>query len=86
MPLLIGRLCPYRVFFVCVVPRKGVHPQVVERLARFLNEAGLVQFSYRSDKEPSIIAMFEEACKLSGRQGNDATPADLKKIRDARPP
>ena len=55
MPLLIGRLYPFGLWFVCVVPCKGVHPYVVERLAKFLNEAGLVQFAYRSDKEPSSV-------------------------------
>ena len=32
-----------------------------------------------------MVAMFEAACKLSGRQGEDTTPAEIKKIRDAKP-
>ena len=54
VPLLVARLYPFGVYFVVVVPCKGIHKTVVERLARFLNEAGLVKFSVRSDKEPSI--------------------------------
>ena len=42
VPLLIGRLYPYGIWFVCVVPCKGVHQYVIERLARFFNDAGLV--------------------------------------------
>ena len=29
--------------------------------------------------------MVAEACKLSGRQGEDVTPEDIKNVRDARP-
>ena len=42
VPLLIDRLYTCGVYFVVVVPCKGVHQCVIERLATFLNEAGLV--------------------------------------------
>ena len=29
----------------------------------------MTQFTYRSDREPAIVAMIEEACSLSGRHG-----------------
>ena len=74
VPVLVVRLKPHGVYFACVVPSKGVHPWVAERLSRFILECGLIQFSYRADKEPAIVALFQEACQLSGRQGIDITP------------
>ena len=67
------------------MPFKGVHDIVIERLAKCLDETGLVQFAYRSDKEASTVAMLEAACKLSGRQGKDETKEEFKKARDAKP-
>ena len=60
---------PYKLFLCCVVPAKGRDPTVVNRLARFIKECGLTHFTYRSDREPAIVAMIEEACALSGRHG-----------------
>ena len=32
-------------------------------------DVGLVHFAYRSDKEPAIIALIQEACARAGRRG-----------------
>ena len=66
---LVIRVYPYKLFFVCVVPVKGRDPRIVQRLERFIKECGLVHFTFRSDREPSIVAMLEEACSLAGRRG-----------------
>ena len=83
--LLIGWAYPLGIYVLCVVPSKGVRDLVVERLTMLLNETCLVQFAYRSNTEPSIVAMAEAACKLSGRQGTDEALGDIKKAFDAKP-
>ena len=67
--LLILRLFPYKLIFAFVVPAKGPDPLVVARLAKLITDCGLVHFAYRSDKEPAIIAMIQEACSIAGRHG-----------------
>ena len=67
--LLILRLLPYRLTYAFVVPAKGPDPLVVTRLARLITECGLVHFAYRSDREPAITAMIQEACAMAGRKG-----------------
>ena len=62
--LLVIRVYPYKLVFSCVVPSKGRHPDVVNRLTRFIKECGLTQFTYRSDLEPSIMAMMGDAVGL----------------------
>lgn len=75
---LVIRVYPYKLFFVCVVPVKGRDPRIVQRLERFIKECGLVHFTFRSDREPSIVAMLEEACALAGRRGTheSGTPTE----------
>ena len=60
VPVLIVRLKPHGVYFAAVVPSKGTHPWVVERLSRFILERGRIQVSYRADKEPSIVALSKK--------------------------
>ena len=67
--LLVLRLFPYRLTFAFVVANKGPDPVVVTRLAKLITDCGLVHFAYRSDKEPAIISMIQEACGLAGRNG-----------------
>ena len=66
---LVIRVYPYKLFFVCAVPVKGRDPRIVQRLERFIKECGLVHFTFRSDREPSIVAMLDEVCALAGRRG-----------------
>ena len=81
MTVLVIRVFPYKLFLVVSVPCKGRDPHVVQRLARFIKECGLLHFTYRSDREPAIIAMIEEACAIAGRKGlKDGATTDAEAI------
>lgn len=69
LTVLVMRVYPYKFWMVCWVPGKGRDTRVVARIARFIKDAGLTHFAYRSDREPTIAAMIDEACALSGRKG-----------------
>lgn len=60
------KLYPFKVFYACVVPANGAHPEAVANIALFINEVGLVHFSYISDREPAIKTFLEETCKVAG--------------------
>ena len=76
--VLILRVLPYKLNFATIVPVKGIDQLVAARVARFIREAGLVHFAYRSDRELAITALLEEAIRISGRRGSptasDAVP------------
>ena len=82
MTLLIMRGYPYKIWMCCKVPGKGRDPRVVARIVRYIKETGLTHFAYRTNREPAITAMIDEACALSGRKGikvgpdNDDVAAD----------
>ena len=85
LTVLVVRVYPYKLFMCCVVPSKGRDPAVVNRLERFIKECGLTQFTYRSDREPAITAMIEEAVSLSGRNGKrDGAPNVSEAISHAQ--
>ena len=65
--VLVMRLYPYRLLFACCTPRKGPHPQVVQRIVKFIRDAGLTHFAYRCDREPAIGSLIDEACSVLGR-------------------
>ena len=67
--VLVMKLYPFKLFFACVVPSKGSDPLVVARLCRFIQECGLLHFAYRSDREPSIVSLIQDACAMAGRNG-----------------
>ena len=67
--VLFMRLYPFRMNFACTVTSKGTEPLIVARIARWITECGLVHFAYRSDKEPAIVAMIQQACAMAGRNG-----------------
>ena len=75
LTVLVLRIFPYKLFLCCHVAAKGRDPIVVHRVARFIKECGLTQFTYRADREPAIMAMIEEACALTGREGTKDTLA-----------
>ena len=75
LTVLVVRVFPYKMFMCCVVPAKGRDPLVIDRLVRFIKDRGLTQFTYRSDREPAIMAMLDEACSMSGRNGKKDTNA-----------
>ena len=69
LTLLIMRVYPYKLYLCCIVPQKGRDPRVVARIVKFIKDTGLTHFAFRSDREPAIAAMIDEACALSGRRG-----------------
>ena len=81
--LLVLRLYPYKLIFGFVVPAKGPDPLVVTRLAKLITDCGLVHFAYRSDKEPAIISMIQEACAMAGRKGVHVKGGDESVVLDA---
>ena len=83
--ILVVRVYPYKLFLCCSVPSRGREPDVVNRLERFIRECGLTQFTYRSDREPAILAMLNDAVSLSGRNGtNDNTASTAEAISHAQ--
>ena len=81
LTLLVMRVYPYKLFMVCCVPSKGRNQMVIERIVRFIKDCGLTHFTYRSDREPAILAMMDEACALSGRKGEkDEAATDSEAI------
>ena len=64
---LVFRLYTYKSFLACIVPKKGHHPDVIARVARFIREMGLVQCAYICDREASLNALVEEAIARTGR-------------------
>ena len=65
-----------------VADAKGWAAYVTQHVSQFIKDCGLTHFAYRSDREPSILLMLEEAVQLSGRNGEKigpnipATPTD----------
>ena len=45
LTVLVIKIYPYKLFFVCSVPAKGRDPRVAARLARFIKDCGLVHFT-----------------------------------------
>ena len=74
--MLVIKVYPYKLVFATVVDVKGPDPAVVDRVARFIKESGLVRFSYRADREPAVQSLLEEAIKKSGRHGVPDETAD----------
>ena len=67
--ILVARLYPSKALLATVCPHKGVDEVVISRMASFIKDSGYSSIDYRSDQEPSIRAMFEEAFKVAGREG-----------------
>ena len=90
--ILVLKLFPYKLIFACVVPSKGSDPLVVARLCRFIQECGLLHFAYRSDREPAIVSLIQDACAMAGRNGvkvqaieDEALDPEVDKARVAVP-
>ena len=67
--VLVLRVLPYKLNFETIAPVKGLDQPTAVRVARFIREAGLVHFAYRSDQESSLGSLLEEAIRLPGRTG-----------------
>ena len=74
LTVLIMRVYPSKMHICTWVPSKGRDPRVVSRIVRFLKEVGLTHFAYRNVREPTIVAMIEETCAISGRRGTKIAP------------
>ena len=74
--ILVVSVAPFGVLFATVVPGKGPVPEVVRQLATWIQECGLVHFVYRTDREHSIVDLFHEAVRESGRHGRPMSPED----------
>ena len=72
--VLVGKLYPYKKVFACVVDMKGTDGYAITRLVEFFRESGISKFVYKSDREPAIVALMEEAVKRSGRSGELLKP------------
>ena len=90
--VLVLKLYPYKLVFSCLVSGKGYDPLVVARLCRFIMECGLVHFAYRSDREPAIVSLIQDACAMAGRNGvniraveDEAPEPDVEKAHVAVP-
>ena len=66
--VLVGRLYPAKALFAVVCDQKGDDDDVITRLARSIRNSGYSHIVYKSDQEPSIRTMFEEAFRRSHRQ------------------
>ena len=84
--MLVLRVYPYKLVSACIVGAKGPDPPVVERVAKFLRDAGLVHFAYRSNRKPAIRALLEAACNKASRskvrESANPTPADPDVVDD----
>ena len=90
--ILVLKLYPYKLLFACVVNNKGSDPLTVARLCRFIMECGLVHFAYRSDREPAIVSLIQDACAMAGRNGvqvhaveDEAAEVDVERAHIAVP-
>ena len=90
--ILVLKLFPYKLIFASVVPSKGSDPLVVARLCRFIMECGLLHFAYRSDREPSIVSLIQDACAMAERNGvlvqaveDEAADPEVERARIAVP-
>ena len=80
--LLVLKVYPFEMICACAGMSKGPDPMVVARLCKFIMDTGLLHFAYRSDQEPSIIALIRDARTMAGRNGAkitvDESPAELE--------
>ena len=67
--ILVLKLHPFKLTVARLVSEKGSDPLVATRLRRFVMECGLVHFAYRSDREPAIASLIQDACAMAGRNG-----------------
>lgn len=66
-----------------VCDEKGLDPQVGSRLAGFIKDTGCAHWAYRSNQEPGLRALFEEAFTKSMRQGELYNPRLQQMVPEA---
>ena len=65
LTVLAARLYPSKAILATVCPSKGVDDHVNSRVSKFIEDSGYLKLIYRSDQEPSLRAMLEEAFRKS---------------------
>ena len=63
--ILDCKTVPFMTINAMAVERKGDSPEAVAAVTRWIKSNGLTQFAYRSDQEPSIVALFEAAARAA---------------------
>ena len=66
--ILVLKLYPYGIVFSSVVHSKGPDPTIVDRMSKFMRACGLAHFAIRSDREPSIVALMEQAAQQANKK------------------
>ena len=73
--VLVLRLYPAKAILATVCPSKGVDDYVVSRVAYFIRDSGYSKLVFRSDQEPALRALLNEAFKkASDSQLEQAVP------------
>ena len=73
LTVLVAYVKPWRLYYAFPVETKGADMPAIELLSRRLQDTTLTTFACRSDKEPAIRSLMNEAAKMSRTQGRDAT-------------
>ena len=73
--VLVVRLYPAKAILATVCPSKGVDEHVISRVTSFVRDSGYLKLIYRSDQEPALRALLEQAFKkASEAQLEQAVP------------
>ena len=73
--VLVARLYPAKAILATVCPSKGVDEHVISRVTNFIRDSGYLKLIYRSDQEPALRALLEQAFKkASDLQLEQAVP------------
>ena len=67
--IVVLRLYPYKLYYGIAIPKKGIDPNVVKFVAKFLRVTGILKLAYRCDRELSLNAMLESAILDAAREG-----------------
>ena len=67
--MLVANVAPYGVVFTAIADGKGSVPVVVRQLGTWIQECGLVKFTYRTDREHAMGDLLKTSVRESGRHG-----------------
>jgi len=70
LTVCVGQMSPSKAMFAAMCSVKGPEDAfVLNRLEAFLKDEGVYKIAYRSDQEPSIVALIEAALRNNGKAG-----------------
>ena len=72
-------LRPLGVYYAFVVDSKGPSPSSIRLLSNFIQDCGLINFLYRSDREHAVVSLLKDAIREAGRVG---LPSSLQQFLD----